>query len=140
MKKLLKAKLSLNYCQISSNTHFISSVSLDDDDGWHTIIKKDKKQKKREERGETPIEERYIAMERQPVVMEEPVAIETEEKQEPAPASPQEQRQKKKKEKKAKKVSFVIVFRFWMIRSLQTVQTQIRLILLIENTKSPLVN
>lgn len=75
----------------------------DDDDGWHTIIKKDKKQKKREERGETPIEERYIAMERQPVVMEEPVALETEEKSESAPASPQEQRQKKKKEKKAKK-------------------------------------
>lgn len=78
-----------------------------DDDGWQTIIKKDKKQKKREERGETPIEEKYIAMEKQPVIMEEPVAIQTEEKQELAPASPQaspqEQRQKKKKDKKAKK-------------------------------------
>ena len=87
--------------------HKLICLLLDDDDGWQTIIKKDKKQKKREERGETPIEERLIAMERQPVVMEEPVAMETVEKQEPTPASPQEQGQKKKKEKKAKKVCLV---------------------------------
>ena len=52
-------------------------------------------------------------MEKQPVIMEEPVAIQTEEKQELAPASPQaspqEQRQKKKKDKKAKKVSKFIL-------------------------------
>lgn len=71
-----------------------------EDDGWHTISNKNKKQKKKDERGESPIEEKLFAMEKQ-VVMDEPVTIATEENQEPARASPQDQRQKKKKDKKS---------------------------------------
>lgn len=73
-----------------------------EDDGWQTISNKNKKQKKKDERGESPIEEKLVAMEKA-VAMEEPVTIVTEEKQEPAAASPQDQRQKKKKDKKARK-------------------------------------